>query len=54
MEISIMTDKQIIDILEQRCAQELFKTGKKNFMLARYCIDMIEVLVDNMKEEEDD
>lgn len=55
LDIESVTDTQLIYLLEQRVAQELFKSSDdKNYQIARYLIDLIEVMVDSMDESDND
>lgn len=52
LKIETVTDHQLVYLLEQRVAEELFKPiDDKNYQLVRY---MIEVITDSMEDDDDD
>lgn len=55
LKIETVTDHQLVYLLEQRVAEELFKPiDDKNYQLVRYMIDLIEVITDSMEDDDDD
>lgn len=53
IEIETLEDTALIHLLETRLANELFKQDNKNYQIARYLLDLIEVLVESLEEDGD-